>query len=332
MCMCFHYFVYAYTVGQPRRTLFESYTLCTMILNLSNSVSSSMLLSSKFFFSVSGCCLLRPLIHQATIKSKQNKNNNRLASNHLILSSPTTDLSSLVHHPAIPYLCYFIHPRTTMVIKPVEETLVNSSRIPPWFSICCQGLPMMPNNWVWERNWGSWGESNTMNISCIKIHKTIIITWENDPRFSDLTSWSKMKLFYYDFVLKEWVPTEMKANPVAEFVVFKGLNLWKTVQERCVHEINFSSLGVDLIMFVERSLDIDKQRWVLHLQIDQVAESIFIIFINLCWEVWVVEKLKYSWLSKQDLHIILKRRFKSIKLTVLWSICDKIEYIICVEF
>lgn len=37
-----------------------------------------------------------------------------------------------------------------------------------------------------------------------------------------------MKLFYYDFILKEWVPTEMKANPVAKFVVFESLDLYRT--------------------------------------------------------------------------------------------------------
>lgn len=37
-----------------------------------------------------------------------------------------------------------------------------------------------------------------------------------------------MKLFYYDFVLKERVPAEMKTNPVAKFVVFESLDLCNT--------------------------------------------------------------------------------------------------------
>lgn len=60
---------------------------------------------------------------------------------------------------------------------------------------------------------------------------------------NDLTSQSKMKLLYYDFVLKEWVPAEMKANPIAKFVVFKSLDLRKTQPERDVNEIHISAVG-----------------------------------------------------------------------------------------
>lgn len=34
-----------------------------------------------------------------------------------------------------------------------------------------------------------------------------------------------MKLFHYDFVLKKRIPTEVKGNSVAKFVVFESFNL-----------------------------------------------------------------------------------------------------------
>lgn len=138
---CVDYFVCTYTVVQARSTLFESYTYARWFV-ISQCFFSVLLYSN--FCSFSGCCPLRPLVCQAAINKTL-----------IDLDAPTTNLSTSVNHPVILYLCYFIHPRTTMVIEPVEETLVNASWIPPWFSISCQGLSMMPNNWVRERNWGS---------------------------------------------------------------------------------------------------------------------------------------------------------------------------------
>lgn len=159
-----HYGSLTYKINQPNpqsKTVYMHFRHILYVNLMPNchrfmhSVCVTMVLYNKIVFYV-GCRLLRTP-PPSNYKSKTLRDGDN--------SCPGRPNYWFVHHPVILYLCYFIHPRTAMVIKPVKETLVNSTWIPPWFSVPCQGLSMMPNNWIWERNWGSWGESNTMMIS-----------------------------------------------------------------------------------------------------------------------------------------------------------------------
>lgn len=107
-----------------------------------------------------------------------------------------------------------------MVTEPVEEGLIDSARGLPGFAVGRQVLTTVPQDGVGEGGGGSCRRKRGLRPAAAG--------GPDKDVFIALTSHAHVELLHDDVVLEVRVPPEVKADPVAHFVIVERLDLRET--------------------------------------------------------------------------------------------------------